>query len=207
MPSSPAQPLATHERSMTRAAELLDATARGDRTAFNKLYAATRKRSHAIASAILKRSDLAEDAVQEAYLTVWRNAGRFDPSRGSADSWIATVVRNQAIDLARSRLARPTEGEAELLVVASDASDAEAQMEMADDRLLAVNLLKSLNPMARQLVLAAYLLGESGEQLSRRFGVPVGTIKTRLSRAIQKMRASLAAEANAASLQLHTATR
>lgn len=191
---------------MNRNAELLDATARGDRAAFNELYEATRKRSYAIASRILRRGDLAEDALQEAYLTVWRNAGRFDRSRGSADAWIATVVRNQAIDVARSRLARPTGSDDELLTIASDEPDAEARMEMADNRILAVNVLKSLNPMARQLVLAAYLLGESGEQLSRRFGMPVGTVKARLSRAIQKMRTSLAAEASAG-LQLHAATR
>lgn len=186
-------------------AERLGAIALGDHAAFNELFAATRKRSFAIAYEILRSRDLAEDVVQEAYLTVWRNAGTFDPSRGSAEGWIATVVRNRALDVARSRLARPTEGEDELLSVASREPNAEVQMEAADERFCVANLIRSLNPKSRKLVLAAYVLGESGQQLSQRFGVPVGTVKVRLSRAVQKMRETLAAEADDPGLLPHPA--
>lgn len=184
---------------MNNHAELLDGIAHGDHAAFNEFFGATRKRAFAIAYGILGSRDLAEDVTQEAYLSVWRSAARFDPSRGSAEAWIGTVVRNRALDVARSRLARPaTAGDDELVSVASLEPNAEAQLEVEDDRACVAHLVKSLNPATRELVHAAYVLGENSQQLSRRFGVSAGTVKVRLSRAVQKMRASVAAEANKA---------
>ena len=85
-----------------RLASLIAATARHDQAAFAELYDATRRKLFGIALTVLHRRDLAEDAVQEAYLRIWRHAARFDPERGTAITWMATIVRNLAIDVKRS---------------------------------------------------------------------------------------------------------
>ena len=88
-------------------AQLIAATGRGDRKAFDKLYAATSAKLYGTALAVLRRRDLAEDVVQEAYVRIWRNAASYDPARGSPITWMATIVRHLAIDAVRSRDARP----------------------------------------------------------------------------------------------------
>src|SRR5690348_8617466 len=84
---------------------LVAATARKDEAAFAALYNLTKRRLFGVALTVLRRRDLAEDVLQEAYIRVWRNAARFDPARGTALTWMATIVRNLAIDAMRSAAA------------------------------------------------------------------------------------------------------
>lgn len=169
---------------------LIGATARQDHAAFAALYEATKAKLFGIALTLTRRRDLAEDVLQEAYVRVWRHAARFDPARASPITWMATIVRNLAIDALRGPNAQPTEDESELLALPSPAASALQDIEQAEDRRRAVALLNALDPMKRRLVIAAYLHGESREQLARRFGVPVNTVKTWLRRAILEMQAN-----------------
>jgi RNA polymerase sigma-70 factor, ECF subfamily len=172
-------------------AELLQATAQGDRAAFAKLYAATSAKLYGTALRILRRRDLADDVVQEAYVRIWRHAGRFDPARGSPITWMATIVRHLAIDLARRNRDAHSGSEAELMAVASEGPDAFDQLAMTERHERVRAVLAQLDPMKRRLIIAAYLHGESREQLAQRFGAPVNTIKTWLRRAILEMRAAI----------------
>ena len=89
--------------------QLITATGRGDRKAFAALYAATSAKLYGTALAVLRRRDLAEDVVQEAYVRIWRNAASYDPARGSPITWMATIVRHLAMRSAaatRDRWAR-----------------------------------------------------------------------------------------------------
>jgi RNA polymerase sigma-70 factor, ECF subfamily len=171
-------------------APLIAATARGDRTAFAALYAATSTKLFGTALAVLKRRDLAEDVVQEAYVRIWQHAERYDPARGSPITWMATIVRHLAIDMIRGHNGRTTGGEAELMAIPADAPDAFDQMAARERERRALAILNDLDPMKRRLVIAAYLQGESREQLAARFGAPVNTVKTWLRRAILEMRAA-----------------
>ena len=172
--------------------ELLTATARGDRAAFEKLYAATSAKLYGTALRILKRRDLADDVVQEAYVRIWRHAERFDPARGSPITWMATIVRHLAIDLARrNRDAQNGGGEDELLAIASDRPDPFDELAMTERHQRVRTVLARLDPMKRRLIIAAYLHGESREELAQRFGAPVNTIKTWLRRAVLEMRAAI----------------
>ncbi len=171
-------------------AQLIAATGRGDRKAFAALYAATSAKLYGTALAVLRRRDLAEDVVQEAYVRIWHNAASYDPARGSPITWMATIVRHLAIDAVRSRDARPMGEESELLAIPADVPDPLEEMAALQRRRRALALLKELDPLKRRLVIAAYLHGESREQLAERFGAPVNTIKTWLRRAILEMRAA-----------------
>jgi len=172
---------------------LVAATAEQDQAAFAALYDLTKRRLFGIALTVLRRRDLAEDVLQEAYIRVWRNAARFDPARGAALTWMATIVRNLAIDVKRSAAATPSEDTA-LMVIPFNGRSALDEIEASDDVRRLRRAIEALDPMRRKLVIAAYIQGQSREQLAERFGAPVNTIKTWLRRAVIDMRAALAAE-------------
>ena len=172
---------------------LIAATATQDQAAFAALYDMTRRKLFGVALTVLRRRDLAEDVLQEAYIRVWRNAARFDPARGSAITWMATIVRNLAIDVRRSPAAAATDDTA-LMVIPFNGRSALDQIEANDDERRLHDALAALDPMRRKLVVAAYIQGQSREQLAQRFGAPVNTIKTWLRRAVLDMRAVLEAD-------------
>ena len=174
-----------------RLAGLIAATATQDEAAFAELYHATKRKLFGIALTVLHRRDLAEDVVQEAYLRIWRHAARFDPARGTAITWMATIVRNLAIDVKRSPAAEATDDSA-LIVIPFNGRSALDEIEATDNHRRLHEVMKSLDPIKRKLVVAAYINGESREQLSERFGAPVNTIKTWLRRAVLDIRAGLA---------------
>jgi RNA polymerase sigma-70 factor (ECF subfamily) len=169
--------------------ELIAATAREDQTAFAALYEATKAKLFGVALVLLHRRELAEDVLQEAYVRIWRHAARFDPARASPITWMATIVRNLAIDVLRSPSAQPTEDETALLRLPAPMASALQDMERSEEQRRVLALLDALDPVKRRLVTAAYLHGESRQQLARRFGVPVNTVKTWLRRAILEMQA------------------
>ena len=92
-------------------AALLKRSALGDRDAFAALYDATAARAYGLAVRVVRDPAQAEEVTQEAYLDLWRTAGRFDPQRGSAISWMLTIVHRKAVDRVRSAEAssRPTQ--------------------------------------------------------------------------------------------------
>lgn len=172
---------------------LVAATAEKDQAAFAALYDLTKRRLFGIALTVLRRRDLAEDVLQEAYIRVWRSAARFDPARGSALTWMATIVRNLAIDVKRSA-APATADDSVLMVIPFNGRSALDEIEATDDVRRLRRAIEALDPMRRKLVIAAYIHGQSREQLAERFGAPVNTIKTWLRRAVIDMRAALSAE-------------
>ena len=176
-----------------RLALLLAATATKDETAFAELYDATKRKLFGVALTVLQRRDLAEDVMQEAFVRVWRNAASFDPERGTAMTWMATIVRRLAIDVKRAPAAQ-TSDDVDLIVIPFNGRSALDEIEASDDRRRLRAALKSLDPMRRRLIIAAYLEGQSREELSARFGAPVNTIKTWLRRAVLDIRATIETE-------------
>jgi RNA polymerase sigma-70 factor, ECF subfamily len=173
-----------------RLARLLAATAAKDQAAFAELYDLTKRKLFGIALMVLRRRDLAEDVAQEAFIRIWRNAASFDPARGMPITWMATIVRNLAIDVKRSPAAEPTD-DAELAVIPFTGRSALEELEASDNHRRLRDAMQSLDPMKRKLVIAAYINGESREELSARFGAPVNTIKTWLRRAVLDIRAAI----------------
>src|SRR5262249_13862763 len=77
---------------------LLAAVAKGDRAAFERLYAATRAKLYGVVLRILRRHDLADEVMQETYVKIWSSAGQFDPALSSPITWMVAIARNRAID-------------------------------------------------------------------------------------------------------------
>lgn len=170
---------------------LLAAVAKGDEAAFGRLYTATRAKLYGVAMRILRRADLADEVMQDAYLKVWRNAGDFDPRLASPITWMVAIARNRAIDLVRKRTEPSLEDEPAALDVAADTPNPLAQREISDDLRRLLNCLGGLDDERRQMVLLAYYNGWSREQLAAKFDKPANTIKTWLRRSLIEVRECL----------------
>jgi RNA polymerase sigma-70 factor, ECF subfamily len=181
-----------------RLPELLARVSAGDTRAFAELHMLTRGRLRRTALAVGAPPHDIEDILQETYLKIWRNAGRFDTGRAPATAWMSAIVRHTAIDHLRVRRLPTYELDEALLVPATaDASPAD-DFDYARAEPIARSVLARLPEDRRRLVALAYLEGESRASLSRRFGVPVGTIKTWLHRTLLAVRKDCLAASAAA---------
>ena len=179
---------------MDTAAELLALIARvknRDRTAFALLYDRTAAKLFAVTLRILSQRDLAEDALQECFVTVWERAGDYDAVKGSVMSWLITIARHRAIDLLRRR-ARRGEGrgadEEALLALTAGAIDrADRGAELA----ALWRCLKEIEAEPRRAVLLAYAYGLTHEELARRLATPIGTIKSWIRRSLERLKRCL----------------
>lgn len=165
---------------------LLAATARGDRTAFARLYELTGGTLFGIALGMLGQRDRAEDATQEAYLLVWRKAGQYSPDRGSALAWLTTLTRRCAIDQLRRRKREPAGVDAAELPLAAAEPSASDSLDAA-----LIECLKQLRADSRQAILLAFYHGLTHDELARRLNAPLGTVKSWVRRGLQRLKACL----------------
>jgi RNA polymerase sigma-70 factor (ECF subfamily) len=166
---------------------LVERASQGDHEAFGLLVGARLARLDTAARLILRDADLARDAVQEATLRAWRNLrGLRDPSR--FDAWLHRLTVNACLDIARQRRSRVIEIE---LTPLHDAPVQDASSQVTDamyvERMLAV-----LDPAQRAVVVLHYYLDLSLPATAAALGIPVGTAKSRLNRALDAMRIKVA---------------
>ena len=171
---------------------LLAAVAKGDQTAFERLYAATRAKLYGVVLRILRRTDLADEVMQETYLKVWRNAGDFNPRIATPVTWMVAIARNTALDLLRKRTETSLEDEPGIAEPAAEHADPLATREMNEELQRLLGCMGGLDEDHRRAVLLAYYNGWSREQLAARFDKPVNTIKTWLRRGLIQIRECLA---------------
>ena len=173
---------------------LLASVAKGDEAAFERLYAATRAKLFGVVLRILRRQDLAEEVIQEAYVKIWNNAGQFNPGMASPITWMVSIARNRAIDVVRKRTETSIEEEPAAMDVASDTPDPLARREMTEELKRILECVGQLDPERQKLVLLAYYNGWSREQLAEKFDTPLNTVKTWLRRSILEIRECLGLE-------------
>lgn len=174
--------------------EALGAVARGDRRAFRLIYERTAPKLMAAARRILGNSPAAEEAVQEAYVRIWRHASEFDVSIASPIAWMTTIARHAAIDAVRSGPERVSAASGEIdaeILEGLAAPGASGGDPLASARL--ASCLDGLELDRRTMVLLAYCNGWSREELARRFDRPVATIKTLLRRSLIALKDCLGA--------------
>ncbi|SMF67909.1 sigma-70 family RNA polymerase sigma factor [Allosphingosinicella indica] len=172
-------------------AEALRRVADGDRSALKLVYDRTAPKLYGICLRILTDRGDAEEALQDAFLKIWRNAGSFDPKRASPITWLATVTRNRAVDRFRARRpvnTRPIDAASE--IAATDAP-ADAVIERDQEVAELIACLKQLEEKDEALIRAAFLQGSTYSELAERGGIPLGTVKSRVRRALAKLRGCL----------------
>jgi len=167
---------------------LLASVAKRDQAAFERLYAATRAKLYGVVFRILRRQDIAEEVLQEAYVRIWRNAEKFDPSMASPVTWMIAIARNRAIDIVRKKTEIPLDDENQAMDVASEEPDPLARRELNEELQRLLACIGKLDPERQRLVLNAYFNGSSREQLATELDRPVNTIKTWLRRSLMEIR-------------------
>jgi RNA polymerase sigma-70 factor (ECF subfamily) len=153
--------------------------ARSDEVAFAELYDRYGRVAYGLALRVLRDEALAEDAVQDAFLAIWRGASRFIPERAKASTWILTLVHRRAVDLVRREERRRTEPlEDTDLAGADDSAEDVAWLRFERDRVQGA--LRQLPDQQREAIELAYYGGFTQSELAERLGQPLGTIKSRM---------------------------
>jgi RNA polymerase sigma-70 factor (ECF subfamily) len=168
---------------------LVALVARGDEPALAELYDRVGRIAYGLAYRVLRDERLAEDAVQEGFLAVWRTAAGYLADRAKARTWILTLVHRRAVDLVRReerRRAEPLdEGEREAVGATGSAEEA-AWLRFERERVQ--DALGRLPDAQREAIELAYYGGYSQAELAERLGQPLGTIKSRMFAGLARMR-------------------
>jgi len=165
---------------------LVALAARSEQSALAELYDRYGRPAYGLARRILRDDALAEDAVQEAFLALWRTAARFVPERGKASTWILTLVHRRAVDLVRREEHRRADRLDDEPEPAGGAVEEEALLRLQRERVQAA--LKQLPDQQREALELAYYGGFTQSELAERLGQPLGTIKSRMFTGLARLR-------------------
>jgi RNA polymerase sigma-70 factor (ECF subfamily) len=178
---------------------LVERMREGDDQALGRFYDRWSRAVYALVSQLLRDPDDADDVLEETFYQAWRHAGRYDPSRGAVSTWLLTIARTRALDRIRTRQ-RLREEPLTPGHDAEDMAERAGRTAVADpsagpedqerrERILAA--LGTLPPEQRQVVELAYFAGLTQLEIAERTGQPLGTVKTRVRLAGQKLREKL----------------
>lgn len=140
-----------------------------------------------IAKGYVQDAALAEDATQEVFIEVWKNAGRYDPSIASEATFIATIARRRLIDAHRRRQRRPQTEAVEVEAAGSDDGGID-RVELCDEAARATQAMERLKPEQRDLLKMWVMEGLTHGEIAERTGKPLGTVKSHLRRGLLKVR-------------------
>ena len=159
-----------------------------DESAVEELYARYSGPLYSLAYQVTGADRFAQDVVQEVFIAVWKDAGRFDPSRGALGPWLFSLARHKAIDLVRREAnVRKRTADVDLdFEEADDDVDQEAWLRIRRDRVRAA--MASLPEAQRTALELAFFAGLTHVEVSERLGIPLGTAKTRIRTALLKLR-------------------
>jgi RNA polymerase sigma-70 factor, ECF subfamily len=191
--SAPEDDLAKRRTDADRArlTEFLVATGRGDRAAFEQLYRRTSAKLFGVCFRIFGNQSEAEDVLQDVYITIWNKAATYEAGRASPITWLVTVARNRSIDRLRGvgRTGLAPLDEAAEVADPSPAADA-VLIAQGDDAALS-HCINGLNPRDAGFIRASFLQGATYADLAMRDGLPLGTVKSRIRRALLALRQCL----------------
>ena len=163
----------------------------GDRAALHEVYRRTSAKLFGVCLRIFPERADAEDALQDAFVNIWAKAGSFDAARASPITWLVTLTRNRAIDRLRARGKRIVAPIDAAHDVADDAPDAEACLIAGDERARVVQCLDTLAHGDATMIRTAFCDGATYHDIAERASMPLGTVKSRIRRALQKLKACL----------------
>jgi RNA polymerase sigma-70 factor (ECF subfamily) len=175
---------------LSSAAALIGAVARGNKAALRRLYDREARRLYGIALRIVRRPEVADDVLQDAFIQVWNNAGSFDPARGAAEAWLTGVVRFRALDAVRKTRREELSDDPRL----GDSSDFTDPGDAIDLKAAGIELqrcLEQLEDSQRRCIALAYVEGLSHAEIAARIRSPLGTVKSWVRRGLLSLRSCL----------------
>jgi RNA polymerase sigma-70 factor (ECF subfamily) len=193
--AAPTAELTDRNRRLT---DLLHATAQGRQAAFQELYQLVSPQLFAVLLRILKRKDLAEEALQDALLSVWRNAASYTAEKGAPMTWLVSICRYRALDmLRRSKREVPLEfaavdGEEGGTDIADESAGDAELVSKAEERALE-DCMQRLNDGQQRSLKLAYFDGCTHEEIAASIGSPVGTVKSWVRRGLESLKRCLEA--------------
>lgn len=176
--------------------ELVRRMAAGDELALGALYDRYSPLLHSVVFRIVGDPDDAEEVLEETFWQAWRQAGRYEESRGGASTWLVMMARSRALDRVRARRRFREEATEEIpesaIIDLETGPDPLGAAMDADVRRLVAQAVAALPPEQRQTVELAYFKGMSQSEIAEATGQPLGTVKTRARLALNKLRDALA---------------
>ena len=163
--------------------------ARGDEDAFGALYDRTNARVYGLIRRVLRDPNQAQEVTQEVYVEVWRQASRFDPTKGSAMSWLLTIAHRRAVDRVRSAQAGAERDEryaASTMEIPSDVVSESVELKLEAGRVR--RALIDLTEVQREAIALTYYGGYSHREVAELLDLPLGTVKTRVRDGLIRLR-------------------
>jgi RNA polymerase sigma-70 factor, ECF subfamily len=177
----------------TSDAQLMVRVAQDDALAFEELYRRHSRQAFRVAVRMVRHSAAAEDVTQEAFLSLWRSAARYEPTRSSLKSWLLRMVHNRGIDHIRRMRNHSTQVDIEQVeeeqLQSSERTDAHVAARERSREIL--ELLASIPIKQRQVVELAYYGELTHLEIATKLGLPLGTVKGRIRLAHLKLQRSL----------------
>lgn len=170
---------------------LLARCALGEAAALERLYARVAPTLLAVLMRMLRRRDLAEDALQDVFVSVWQRARQFDPIRGRALAWLVSVARYRAIDLQRATRPALALSDAGPALESQFHTDGPAEAAVLGSSTLLRRCLEQIGAAQRRCLLLAYEEGLSHSEIARAVGEPLGTVKSWVRRSLLSLRRCL----------------
>ena len=173
--------------------DLLRRCAAGDKVAFRDLYTGSSPQLFAVLLRILKRADLAEEALQDTFVRIWMNAGSYRPGKGQPLTWMISIARYRALDLYRRGRAEGLVADGEDYIAAAESAEPSpvAAAELATDSRALRHCLNQLSVEQQRSVRLAYLDGCTHEQIAMATKAPLGTVKSWVRRGLLALRSCL----------------
>jgi RNA polymerase sigma factor (sigma-70 family) len=176
-----------------RDSQLVALVAEGDAAALEALYDRYGRAAYSLARWILTGETLAGEVVQEVFLSLWRDAWRFDPTRGAVGTYLLSMTHHRSVAMVRKEEnLRRRQGPEQALALEGDPKlDVEEGMEAAERRAQVRAALARLPEAQREALLLAYFGGYTQREVASLVGVPLGTVKTRMAAGMRKLNDSL----------------
>jgi RNA polymerase sigma-70 factor (ECF subfamily) len=176
--------------------ELVRAIGRGNEEAFRGLFRRYAPSAMAVARRVVGQPYLAEEAVQEGFLALWRNPSAYEEMRGSVKAWLMATVHNRAVDLVRReetqrRRAEDAQPDEDVVTLEDPADRVVDEIGLPEERKAVRAALEDLPPEQRQVIELMYFDGLSQTRVAERLSLPLGTVKSRTLLGMRKLRAAL----------------
>ena len=178
-------------------AALLARTALGDQRAFAELYRQTGAHLYAVAVRIVRNGSLAEEILQEAFVSVWHHAGAYEAAKSQPITWLVSIVRNRCLDLLRKRevdtvtLTGANDEDAASFDIPSEGPTPVDLLLAGADARAVRTCVDGLDPGPRQAIALAFFQGLSHGELAAHLREPLGTVKSWVRRGLEKLRRCL----------------